>query len=357
MSRPPTSACPSKAPTKRTRTVIECIIRGPISLFVDGGRLAILALPQAQRLIASGWMAPGDASPWQPGRQEWRRHSGAGAELRLLDVAEARFVSRGGLKLEGALKLAGLSVRGCSAWTWASPRAGLRIACWSGGAARGGRGCGARPVARAAARRPRVVCLEGLNARALTPQTWRPRGRCASEDIEDEEDSETESPWPRMPGCAMAARWDRLRRQRRRQGATTIEAFKAERARAKSAPRARCPVQRRRKAEFADQQLNPGFDLVTGTCPSSRSRWCCPALVPLLAPQGHLLMLVKPQFELQPGQVGKGGIVRDPALYAQVEQRLRETCAQPGAAGARLVRHRPLRWRRQPRIFLHATLK
>jgi len=41
-------------------------------------------------------------------------------------------------------------------------------------------------------------------------------------------------------------------------------------------------------------------------------------------------MLVKPQFELQPGQVGKGGIVRDPALYAQVEQRLRETCAQIG---------------------------
>jgi 23S rRNA (cytidine1920-2'-O)/16S rRNA (cytidine1409-2'-O)-methyltransferase len=52
-----------------------------------------------------------------------------------------------------------------------------------------------------------------------------------------------------------------------------------------------------------------------------------PALVPLLAPAGDLLMLVKPQFELQPGQVGKGGIVRDPALYAVVEQRLRDTCA------------------------------
>jgi 23S rRNA (cytidine1920-2'-O)/16S rRNA (cytidine1409-2'-O)-methyltransferase len=38
-------------------------------------------------------------------------------------------------------------------------------------------------------------------------------------------------------------------------------------------------------------------------------------------------MLVKPQFELQPGQVGKGGIVRDPARHAEVEARLRAACA------------------------------
>jgi 23S rRNA (cytidine1920-2'-O)/16S rRNA (cytidine1409-2'-O)-methyltransferase len=53
-------------------------------------------------------------------------------------------------------------------------------------------------------------------------------------------------------------------------------------------------------------------------------------VVPLLKPGGRLLMLVKPQFELQPGQVGKGGIVRDPALYAQVEDRLRQACAALG---------------------------
>ncbi|HXE23211.1 MAG TPA: SAM-dependent methyltransferase, partial [Rhodoferax sp.] len=40
--------------------------------------------------------------------------------------------------------------------------------------------------------------------------------------------------------------------------------------------------------------------------------------------------LVKPQFELQPGQVGKGGIVRDATLYAVVEQRLRECLASLG---------------------------
>lgn len=52
-----------------------------------------------------------------------------------------------------------------------------------------------------------------------------------------------------------------------------------------------------------------------------------PAAVPLLKDGGTLLTLVKPQFELQPQQIGKGGIVRDPAWYAVVEQRLREACA------------------------------
>jgi 23S rRNA (cytidine1920-2'-O)/16S rRNA (cytidine1409-2'-O)-methyltransferase len=55
-----------------------------------------------------------------------------------------------------------------------------------------------------------------------------------------------------------------------------------------------------------------------------------PALVPLLAEGGDLLMLVKPQFELQPGQVGKGGIVRDESLYAVVEKRIRDCCAEQG---------------------------
>ena len=52
----------------------------------------------------------------------------------------------------------------------------------------------------------------------------------------------------------------------------------------------------------------------------------------LLAPDGVLLMLVKPQFELQPGQVGKGGIVRDAALYAVVEKRIRDCCTDLGLA-------------------------
>jgi len=39
-----------------------------------------------------------------------------------------------------------------------------------------------------------------------------------------------------------------------------------------------------------------------------------PALVPHLAPEGRLLVLIKPQFEVGRGRVGKGGIVRDDDL-------------------------------------------
>ncbi len=40
-----------------------------------------------------------------------------------------------------------------------------------------------------------------------------------------------------------------------------------------------------------------------------------PAFVPLLKPDGEFAVLVKPQFEVGRGEVGKGGIVRDPALH------------------------------------------
>jgi 23S rRNA (cytidine1920-2'-O)/16S rRNA (cytidine1409-2'-O)-methyltransferase len=39
---------------------------------------------------------------------------------------------------------------------------------------------------------------------------------------------------------------------------------------------------------------------------------------PLLAPQGAVIALVKPQFEAGRDEVGKGGIVRDPAVHARV---------------------------------------
>jgi 23S rRNA (cytidine1920-2'-O)/16S rRNA (cytidine1409-2'-O)-methyltransferase len=53
-----------------------------------------------------------------------------------------------------------------------------------------------------------------------------------------------------------------------------------------------------------------------------------PAVEPLLASPADLIVLVKPQFEVGKGQVGKGGIVRDPAQHqeavAKVSQKLLE---------------------------------
>jgi 23S rRNA (cytidine1920-2'-O)/16S rRNA (cytidine1409-2'-O)-methyltransferase len=47
-----------------------------------------------------------------------------------------------------------------------------------------------------------------------------------------------------------------------------------------------------------------------------------PAVLPLLRPGGHLVALVKPQFEVGKGRVGKGGVVRDEGARAEAVQRV-----------------------------------
>ena len=55
-----------------------------------------------------------------------------------------------------------------------------------------------------------------------------------------------------------------------------------------------------------------------------------PAIVPLLAPRGELVILVKPQFEVERGQVGKGGIVREPELHQAACDRVRAAVEAQG---------------------------
>jgi 23S rRNA (cytidine1920-2'-O)/16S rRNA (cytidine1409-2'-O)-methyltransferase len=47
-----------------------------------------------------------------------------------------------------------------------------------------------------------------------------------------------------------------------------------------------------------------------------------PAAVPLLRPAGQMVILIKPQFEAGRGLVGKGGIVRDPAIHQAACERV-----------------------------------
>jgi 23S rRNA (cytidine1920-2'-O)/16S rRNA (cytidine1409-2'-O)-methyltransferase len=44
-----------------------------------------------------------------------------------------------------------------------------------------------------------------------------------------------------------------------------------------------------------------------------------PAVLPVLKDQGYLVALIKPQFEVGKGQVGRGGIVRDETLRQAVK--------------------------------------
>jgi 23S rRNA (cytidine1920-2'-O)/16S rRNA (cytidine1409-2'-O)-methyltransferase len=74
----------------------------------------------------------------------------------------------------------------------------------------------------------------------------------------------------------------------------------------------------------------PEFDLIVADLSFISQTLVLPAIVPLLKPEGILLTLVKPQFELQPGQVGKGGVVKDASFYPLIEKRLRDACAALG---------------------------
>jgi 23S rRNA (cytidine1920-2'-O)/16S rRNA (cytidine1409-2'-O)-methyltransferase len=48
-----------------------------------------------------------------------------------------------------------------------------------------------------------------------------------------------------------------------------------------------------------------------------------PAALALAKPQAIAVALIKPQFEVGPDRVGKGGVVRDPALHQEVCERIR----------------------------------
>lgn len=59
-------------------------------------------------------------------------------------------------------------------------------------------------------------------------------------------------------------------------------------------------------------------------------RLVLPPSARLLGPGGWIVALVKPQFEAGRGNVGKGGVVRDPEVHRDVLLRLAEWCATEG---------------------------
>ena len=219
-------------------------------LLVERGLAA--SRSQAQRLIAGGvkWQLP-DGS-WHAIVKN-RDEVPDGAALELLDDAESRYVSRGGLKLEGALKATGVLVEGLRCLDVGQSTGGFTDCLLQHGAAEVvGIDVGHAQVHSRISQDERVVCIEGVNARELVPG--------------DE----------RIP-----------------------EALE-------------------------------GFDLVVGDVSFISLTLVLPGVVHLLKPTGQLLMLVKPQFELQPGQVGKGGIVKDDTHFPFIENRVRTALSELG---------------------------
>ncbi len=65
-------------------------------------------------------------------------------------------------------------------------------------------------------------------------------------------------------------------------------------------------------------QVPEPVDLVVCDASFIPLRLVLPAALALTRPAGLLVALIKPQFEVARGEVGKGGVVRDPALHRRV---------------------------------------
>jgi len=75
----------------------------------------------------------------------------------------------------------------------------------------------------------------------------------------------------------------------------------------------------------------PGkFDLAVCDASFISATLLIPAIVPLLKESGRMIILVKPQFEIGKGEVGKGGIVRDPAQHRAACERVRTAVEAQG---------------------------
>ena len=72
------------------------------------------------------------------------------------------------------------------------------------------------------------------------------------------------------------------------------------------------------------------FDLVVIDVSFISATKILPAIVPLLQTTGRLITLIKPQFEVGRGEVGKGGIVRDPLQHARVIEEVNAAARELG---------------------------
>ncbi len=217
---------------------------------------------QAQRLIDSGVR--------KLTREGWKAVAKSDelfddVELELLDAAEAKYVSRGGLKLEGALKLSGISVQGKLCLDIGQSTGGFTDCLLQQGAAHVvGVDVGHAQLHPRLRADERVVCLEKINARELN--------------------------------------------------ATYLIANYS--------------INTGASSHFKPSKTN--FDLLVGDVSFISQTLLVPRFADLLALSADVLMLVKPQFELQPGDLAKGGIVKDASLFEKVEQRIRASYLSNG---------------------------
>ena len=80
------------------------------------------------------------------------------------------------------------------------------------------------------------------------------------------------------------------------------------------------------------------FDLATIDVAFISATMILPAIVPLLTQQGRIITLIKPQFEVGKGEVGKGGIVTDPSKHERVVAEVNRAAEELGLRVCGVIR-------------------
>lgn len=82
-------------------------------------------------------------------------------------------------------------------------------------------------------------------------------------------------------------------------------------------------LERTNARHLTPEQIPEPVDIVVCDASFIGLRTVLPAALGFVRPGGRLAALIKPQFEVGKERVGKGGVVRDPALHAEVCETIR----------------------------------
>jgi 23S rRNA (cytidine1920-2'-O)/16S rRNA (cytidine1409-2'-O)-methyltransferase len=190
---------------------------------------------QAQRLIRAGMVSVGEQVSSKPGHQ-------FKDDVDIFVKQKEKYVSRGGLKIEGANKEFQFDLTGAICLDIGSSTGGFTDFMLQNGASKVyAVDCGTNQLHYKLREDDRVVVMENTNARYIT-----------HEDIPD-------------------------------------------------------------MADFCS--IDTSFISLTNILPPLKN---------LMKPGGHIISLIKPQFEAGKDQVGKGGVVRDPAVHEEVIEKVKK---------------------------------
>ncbi len=88
---------------------------------------------------------------------------------------------------------------------------------------------------------------------------------------------------------------------------------------------------------LSETDFDEAFDLIVMDVSFISVRKILGSLIALLKDQGKIITLIKPQFEVGKGEVGKGGIVRDPEKHKAVTSSVNEFAIGLGLKAAGLI--------------------